>query len=113
MLNRFFIVLILAPLAIVLIAFAVANRASVPITFDPFNPGNPALTYNAPLFLLLFVALAIGLVVGGMATWFRQGRYRKQARQRTIEVDALRQSQAQATKRVPAGPALPKPATQP
>lgn len=113
MLNRLFIALILVPLAVLLITFAVANRGAVSITFDPFNPGNPGLTYHVPLFLLLFAAMAVGLVVGGAATWFRQGRYRKLARQRAIEAEALKQSQAQAARRAPAGPALPKPATQP
>lgn len=112
MLNRIVFVLILAPLAIILIAFAVANRAAVALTLDPFNPGNPALTYQAPLFVYLFGALIVGLVIGGIATWLRQGQYRKKARERTLEAEALRQAQAQAAKRVPSSaPALPKPST--
>jgi uncharacterized integral membrane protein len=79
MLNRLVTVLVLIPLAIVLVALAVANRASVAFTIDPFNPGNPGLTTSLPLFVLLFAALALGLVVGSLATWFRQGRYRKAA----------------------------------
>lgn len=88
MANRIVLVLILIPLAVVLIALAVANRGVTPFTLDPFNPGNPALTYNVPLFLLLFGALATGMVVGSLVTWFKQGRYRKAARQRAIEADA-------------------------
>ncbi|RIK88034.1 MAG: DUF1049 domain-containing protein [Hyphomicrobiales bacterium] len=80
MLNRFLTVVVFIPLAIVLIALAVANRAPVAFTIDPFNPGNPGLTVSLPLFVLLFAALALGLVVGSLATWFRQGRYRKAAR---------------------------------
>lgn len=82
MLNRIVTVLVFIPLAIVLIALAVANRAPVAFTIDPFNPGNPGLTISLPLFVLLFAALALGLVLGSLATWFRQGRYRKAARQR-------------------------------
>lgn len=81
MANRLLIIVVLLPLAVVLIALAVANRAPVAFTLDPFNPGNPALTVQLPLFVLLFLALALGLVIGGMATWIRQGRYRKAARQ--------------------------------
>lgn len=110
MLNRILFVLVLVPLAIVLISFAVANRAAVPFTLDPFNPGNPALTLQAPLFLLIFSALAVGLVIGGLATWLRQGRYRKLARQRAIEAEALRQNQVRQAKNAPASPALPRPA---
>jgi hypothetical protein len=39
MFNRFALVLVFVPLAIVLIALAVANRAPVAFTVDPFNPG--------------------------------------------------------------------------
>ncbi|KAB2863341.1 MAG: hypothetical protein F9K43_19085, partial [Bauldia sp.] len=58
MLNRLLTVVVFIPLAIVLIALAVANRAPVDFTIDPFNPGNPGLTVSLPLFVLLFAALA-------------------------------------------------------
>ena len=86
MLNRFLTIAVFFPLAIVLIALAVANRAPVALTLDPFNPGNPALTISLPLFIYLFGALALGLVIGSVATWFKQGRYRKLARQREAEL---------------------------
>ena len=88
MLNRFMTIVVFIPLAIVLIALAVANRAPVDFTIDPFNPGNPGLTVSLPLFIYLFAALALGLVVGSFATWLRQGLYRKLARQRETELAA-------------------------
>jgi uncharacterized integral membrane protein len=106
MLNRFVLIAVLVPLAIVLVALAVANRAPASFTLDPFNPGNPGLTWQTPLFVLLFAAIAIGMIVGSAATWVRQGRYRKLARQRSQEAEALRQAA-----RTPAQPApqLPRP----
>jgi hypothetical protein len=92
MFNRFLLIVVFVPLAIVLIALAVANRELVAFTVDPFNPGNPALTLTLPLFIYLFLALAIGMIVGSVATWFRQGRYRKLARQRGMEAESLRQA---------------------
>ncbi|MET3661828.1 DUF1049 domain-containing protein [Aquamicrobium ahrensii] len=92
MFNRFALVIVFVPLAIVLIALAVANRGPVAFTVDPFNPGNPALTYTLPFFVFLFAALALGMVIGSLATWFRQGRYRKLARQRAIEAESLKQA---------------------
>jgi uncharacterized integral membrane protein len=80
--------------AIVLIALAVANRAFVPFTLDPFNPGNPALTLSLPLFVYLFLALLLGVVIGGAATWMRQGRYRRQARRQIAEARAFRDDAA-------------------
>lgn len=103
MLNRFLTVLVFIPLAIVLIALAVANRAPVAFTIDPFNPGNPGLTASLPLFALLFIALALGLVIGSLATWFRQGRYRKAARRNETAAAARPAPSGQASLPVPRG----------
>ena len=95
MFNRFILIVIFVPLAIILIALAVANRELV--------PGNPKLTLNLPLFIFLFLALAIGMIVGSLATWIKQGRYRKMARQRGVEAENLRQ----AVSRAPVAPQSP------
>jgi uncharacterized integral membrane protein len=108
MVNRFLLIVVFVPLAVILIALAVANRELVAFTVDPFNPGNPALTLTLPLFIFLFLALVVGIIIGSLATWLRQGRYRKLARQRGVEAENLRQ----AVKTAPQGPsqtALPKP----
>ena len=106
MFNCFVLIVVFVPLAVILIALAVANREMVAFTVDPFNPGNPALTVTLPFFIFMFVALALGMIVGAVVTWLRQGRYRKLARQRRLEAEGLRQA---AATRVPQGPALPKP----
>ena len=90
MLNRLLLIIVFVPLAIILIALAVANRGLVAFTLDPFHPGNPALTLNLPFFVFLFVALLVGVLIGSAATWFRQGRFRRLARQREQEVRSLR-----------------------
>ena len=107
MLNRLVLIVVFVPLAIVLIALAVANRELVALTFDPFHPGNPALTLKLPLFVFLFLALLVGVLIGGAATWFRQGRFRKLARQRAQEVRSLRNA---AVRAAPPKAALPRPA---
>ena len=91
MFNRFVLIVVFVPLAVLLIALAVANRELVAFTLDPFNPGNPRLTLSLPLFIFLFLALAVGMIVGSLATWVKQGRYRKLARQRGVEAENLRQ----------------------
>jgi uncharacterized integral membrane protein len=105
MLNRILLIVVLVPLAIVLVALAVANRAPVALTFDPFHPGNPALTLNLPLFVFLLLALLVGVLIGSTATWFRQGRFRKLARKREQEVRSLREA---AIRAAPPKPALPR-----
>lgn len=110
MLNRLFTVLITIPIAIVLIALSVANRAPVQFSLDPFSADNPALTVTMPLFLLLFITLLIGLVVGGAATWLGQHRYRKAAKASSREAKQLRNrlETGETQSNVPAGglPAL-------
>ena len=108
MLNRILLIAVFLPLAIILVALAVANRGPASFTLDPFNPGNPGLTWQMPLFVLLFAAIAIGMVVGSLATWVKQGRYRKLARQRSQEAEMLRQAAARAAPSQPA-PQLPRP----
>ncbi|MEM9106389.1 MAG: DUF1049 domain-containing protein [Pseudomonadota bacterium] len=77
--------IILVPVAIVLIVLSVANRNAVTLALNPFDPTDQVLSLSAPFFVFLFAALMIGMVVGSMATWFRQGRYRKKARQEAKE----------------------------
>ncbi|MEZ5805261.1 MAG: LapA family protein [Rhizobiaceae bacterium] len=111
MINRIVLVAIIVPTAIVLIALAVANRSWVPFTLDPFHPGNPALTIQLPLFVFLFAAMALGVLLGSFATWLKQGHYRKLARQRGAEAETLRATQKKNLQTVSAtGPSLPKPA---
>ncbi len=99
MFNRFVLIAVIVPLAIILVALAVANRSPVAFTVDPFNPGNPALTTQLPLFVLLFIAIAVGMVVGSLATWFKQGRYRKMARQRAQEAEIATPGRSADTRR--------------
>jgi hypothetical protein len=81
MLHRIFIVLVVVPVAVALIALSVANRVPVIFTVDPFNPGNPALSIQVPLFVLLLAVLALGLVAGSTITWIKQRKYRKRLRE--------------------------------
>ena len=89
MLNRVVLVVIVVPIAVILIALAVANRHMTAFTLDPFNPGNSALTLQLPLFVMLFLTLIVGMIIGSLATWLRQGRYRKEARVQRREVKNL------------------------
>ncbi|MGN7959646.1 lipopolysaccharide assembly protein LapA domain-containing protein [Brucella sp. 22210] len=87
--KRIVAIVILVPLAVILIALSVANRATTILTVDPFNPGNPALSYSAPLFIWLFGALLVGVVIGSLVTWLTQGKHRRRARDRKLEATRL------------------------
>jgi uncharacterized integral membrane protein len=80
MLRKLITALILVPLAILIAAFAVANRGSVVVSFDPFDAAHPAFALPVPLFALLLVAVVVGVVIGGIAAWMRQSKWRRTAR---------------------------------
>jgi uncharacterized integral membrane protein len=82
--------LILVPLAIVIIAFAVANRQIVTVSLDPFSAEHPAASVALPLFGLIIVFLIVGVLIGGIAAWLRQARWRRMARRLEREAGALR-----------------------
>jgi uncharacterized integral membrane protein len=71
--------LILVPIGVLLVALAVVNRKQVVLGLNPFD-ANAGFGIEAPLFLFLLGAFALGLVIGGFATWLGQGKWRKTAR---------------------------------
>jgi uncharacterized integral membrane protein len=91
LLRKVVAALILVALGIVLIAFAVANRQVVTVSFDPFNAQSPAVSLPLPLFALVFVLLIAGVVIGGAASWLRHGRWRRAARRLERDLARLRE----------------------
>ena len=89
-LRKIVAALTLIPLAIVIIAFAVANRQDVTVSLDPFNPNVPAASVTKPLFVVLIAVLILGVIVGGIAAWLRQTKWRRSARRLEREVASLR-----------------------
>jgi uncharacterized integral membrane protein len=69
--------LISLPIAIVLVALALANRAPVTLSLDPFAGATPAYAVTMPLFLALFLTLIIGILIGGGVAWFSGLRKRR------------------------------------
>ncbi|MCB1500577.1 MAG: DUF1049 domain-containing protein [Bauldia sp.] len=100
--RRFITLLILVPLAVIVVFFSVANRQSVTVSLDPFHDGTPALSFAAPLFVLMFGAIVIGLLLGGVAAWTRQGRWRRAARRAEREAEQLRADAAARPAALPA-----------
>lgn len=80
MIRKIVKALILIPLAIILIAFAVANRQTVTVSFDPFDKTDPAFALALPLYVLILALVIAGVIVGGVAAWMRQGKWRWRAR---------------------------------
>ena len=98
MIRRIVTTLVLVPLAIVLIAFAVANRQTVVVSLDPFDQANPALSVSLPLFWLVLIVIIAAVILGGIAAWLRQAKWRRAARVAQEQVQAL-QAQIDALQR--------------
>jgi uncharacterized integral membrane protein len=90
--RKFFTGLVLIPLGLIFVVFAVANRHLVTVSFDPFNSTDPAVAVTLPLFVVIIAVAIAGVLAGGCATWFRQRHWRRAARR--LEADA-RQARAQ------------------
>jgi putative membrane protein len=70
--------------AIVLILFAVSNRETISLALWPL----PFLV-DLPLYLLFFLSLLIGFLIGGCAAWIAGGRDRSELRRRRRRIEAL------------------------
>lgn len=81
--------IIVVPLAIIIIVFAVANRQMVTVSFDPFSSTNPVYAPSLPLFVLIFIVLILGVIVGGIAAWLNQSAWRRTARKLDADMRAL------------------------
>jgi uncharacterized integral membrane protein len=86
--RKFLTALVVIPLGVIFVVFAVANRHLVTVSFDPFNSVDPSVAVSLPLFVVIIAVAILGVASGGVATWFRQRRWRRAARQH--EADARR-----------------------
>jgi len=90
--RKFLTAVVLIPLGLIFIVFAVANRHLVTVSFDPFNSTDPSVAVTLPLFVVIIAVAILGVAAGGCATWFRQRHWRRAAR--AHEADA-RQARTQ------------------
>jgi hypothetical protein len=81
---------LLVPVAVIAAALAVANRGVVSFSLDPFSDAHPAIVIQMPLFLLLFLTLILGVVIGGTVAMIgRRKRARAQPERKTVQSKAL------------------------
>ena len=106
---RFLKALVLLPVAILVVLLAVANRAPVQLSLDPFSQEAPEFATQVPLFAVIFASVMLGVVIGGMATWLAQGKHRRARRQYRREAQHLKlETERMRAQSAPSGaPALP------
>src|SRR5580704_1483999 len=89
--KRFVKLFILVLLALPAIALLVANRHDVIIYLDPFaGPAPEGTQITVQLFVVIGVAIMVGVIFGGVVTYLEQGKYRRGARRARREVVSLR-----------------------
>ncbi len=76
--------ILLLPATIIVIAFAIANRSSITISFDPLP-----FAFDAPIYAVAFAFVFIGLLVGGIAAYTKALRWRRVMRRLRREVTRL------------------------
>lgn len=81
---RFLFWLLTLPLLAVIAAFAVTNRGPVSLELWPLP-----FVVTVPAFLVILVAVAVGLAIGAVATWTSAGIQRREMRRRGRRIDAL------------------------
>lgn len=89
---RFIRLIFVALLALVLVAVALANREMVTLSAFPANFGQylgGTWSIALPLFLVIFVAFALGMLAGLVWEWLREAHIRREARYRGAEVARL------------------------
>jgi len=100
---KFLKLLILIPVGVAILAFSIANRAIVTVSFDPFSaPDLSGAFVKAPLFAVMFAVLIVGVIIGGTATWLTQGSHRRKARVARNEAEQWQEEASRLREKVPA-----------
>jgi hypothetical protein len=108
MIRRVLRSIVMVPAAAALVALAVANRQPVTVSFDPFDPSDSDLTVSIPLYLVGFTVLIAGVVLGGVAAWLNQGKWRRTGTRLAAEIGVMRNELEHLERRTaPGGGAIP------
>ncbi|HYM03238.1 MAG TPA: lipopolysaccharide assembly protein LapA domain-containing protein, partial [Stellaceae bacterium] len=98
--------LVTAPIALILVIFAVSNRDDVVIAFWPLP-----LEAVEPLYLVVLVSLVLGLFVGLLIAWLNGWGRRREARSQARRIEALERELAATQAQLPTSQAARLPVT--
>lgn len=83
--------LVLVPLCLIVLVFALANRHIVGVNFNPLVPVDAtAPGFGMPLFLVIYAVLFVGISLGGLAVWFTQAGHRRAEKRLRRENEKLK-----------------------
>ncbi|OKO81642.1 hypothetical protein AC629_25175 [Bradyrhizobium sp. NAS80.1] len=106
--RKFLTALILIPLGLILVDFAVANHHLITVSFDPLDSADRALSVTLPLFVVLILVAVLGVLAGGCAVWFGQRHWRRAARRHEADARAVRAELADLRAQMAAGKPEPR-----
>jgi len=89
MLRKLLSLFILGPIIVLLVALCVVNKERVAVSLDPLG-ASASWVWHPRVFELSLVLLTAGVIVGGVATWLTQRRWRRAARRLERELAAAR-----------------------
>ncbi|HEY8162491.1 MAG: LapA family protein [Methylocystis sp.] len=92
-------ILVFVPLALIILFFSMANRSMVKIGLDPFAANAADAPYlEAPMYLVVLSAMAVGVLAGGVSSWLGHLPVRRaakvaraEAKKTRLEIEKLRQ----------------------
>jgi lipopolysaccharide assembly protein A len=91
-------------LATALALFAGSNREMVMLAWWPFG-----FVLELPLYLALFGAVVLGILIGAAGAWHAGRRWRREARRRRRHIAALERELAATQAQLPGAPTTPAP----
>lgn len=89
---RFIRMVFVVALALILIGIALANRQSVTLSLFPADAGafiGGRWSIELPLFLVIFLAVAFGMLAGLIWEYLRESQYRREARSHRAQAAKL------------------------
>ena len=82
--NKLLTWIVLLPVAVVVVAFTIANRGAVTVSLEPLP-----LRLGVPLYAVAMASVLVGVVAGGAAAWARGRKWRRLARARRRQLERL------------------------
>ncbi len=82
--NKLLTWIVLPPVAVVVVAFTIANRGPVTVSLEPLP-----LALVVPLYAVAMASVLVGVVVGGAAAWAHGRKWRRLARTRRRQLERL------------------------
>lgn len=103
--------ILLVPVILAVLLLGIANDQPVAVRLNPFDPADPALTFELLFYQVAFLLFVAGALIGALISWSSQRRYRRRAWERgqAAKIWQYRAQKAEEESRPAAAPMLSAP----